>query len=62
MGPSLGPTAFPWAEGAIRIFIGEGIHAYDTHSVDGIALHAQILWGDPPAIMDTAEVSIRMLA
>ena len=37
-------------EGVIRVFICEGIHAYGIRSVDGVALDAQILWGDLPAI------------
>ena len=43
-------------EGAIGVFVCEGIHACGIRSVDGIVLHA-LLWGDPPAIVDAAEVS-----
>ena len=37
-------------EGVICVFICEGIHAYGICSVDGVALNAQILWGDLPVI------------
>ena len=43
-------------KGAIGVFVCEGIHVRGIRSVDGIALHA-LLWGDPPAIVDAAEVS-----
>ena len=63
--PDLGVAHEPVAEtdgvsvskkGAIGVFVCEGIHVRGIRSVDGIALHA-LLWGDPPAIVDAAEVS-----